>query len=61
MAFLAVDKDGVERIFEDMPHRHDDCYWDTYSVSSVISLPHGSIKKLIGRELNFNDEPVKLV
>lgn len=26
----------------------------------VIELPKGSIKKLIGRELTWNDEPVEL-
>lgn len=25
-----------------------------------VALPKGSIKKLIGRELNWNDEPVEL-
>ena len=26
----------------------------------MIELPQGTIKKLIGRELTWNDEPVKL-
>lgn len=60
MAWIACDKDGEERIFEDIPHRDDDYYWDTSSVCSIISLPKGSIKKLIGRELTWEDEPVKL-
>ena len=33
--------------------------WHIYGVS--ITIPKGSIKKLIGRELTFDDEPVILV
>jgi len=60
MAWLAVDKDGEERIFEDIPHREDGYFWNTDSVCSIISLPHGSIKKLIGGELTWEDESVML-
>ena len=28
--------------------------------SNAVELPKGSIKKLIGRELTWNDEPVEL-
>ena len=37
-------------------------YWNpTYSgIGGCILIPHGSIKKLIGRELSWSDEPVEL-
>ena len=66
MAWVAVDMDGEEIIYFTRPERRED-YWmareeknipETYRY--MISLPHGSIKKLIGRELTFDDEPVEL-
>lgn len=38
-------------------------YWlsqDDRNVAYGFRLPNGSIKKLIGRELSWTDEPVKL-
>lgn len=59
MAWLAVDKDGTELIFNNEPSREDDIWidpwWDEY-----IKLPKGSIKKLIDRELTWDDEPVEI-
>ena len=64
MAFVAVDKDGAEAIYWDCPTRGiadwnptqfpdgDDTHW--------MYLPAGSIAKLIGRELTWEDEPVEL-
>lgn len=64
MAWVAVDKDRTETIFTDKPCRMyddvEDCeYWDITSGLFEI-LPKGSIKKLIGRELTWKDEPVEL-
>lgn len=64
MAWVAVDKNRTEIIFADKPGRIydevEDCaYWDTISGICVI-LPKGSIKKLIGRELTWEDNPVEL-
>lgn len=56
MAWVAVDKIGEELISRTEPFRVGD-YWIGYS---IVRLPKGSIKKLIGRELTWNDEPVKL-
>lgn len=63
MAFLAVDKDGGEYIYNLKPIRHKSEMWmcdvdgdDKYGVE----LPKGSIAKLIGRELTWEDEPVEL-
>lgn len=61
MAWVAVTKQGREFISMCKPIRvsdEDNYYWkDTFTENS---LPSGSIKKLIGRELTWNDEPVKL-
>lgn len=56
MAWIAVDKIGEELILRTEPFRVGD-YWIGYS---IVHLPHGSIKKLIGRELSWSDEPVEL-
>ena len=56
MAWLAVDKYGLEAIYKVKPHRLYDCIW----ASQFTGLPPGSIKKLIGRELTWSDEPVEL-
>lgn len=64
MAWLAVNGDGSERIFADKPYRNEDprfgLQWNGGWLSSYISLPKGSIKKLIGRELTWSDEPFEL-
>lgn len=62
MAWVAVTKHGREFISMCKPIRvmdeDDYCGWkDTFA---EISLYSGSIKKLIGRELSFTDEPVEL-
>ena len=58
MAWLAVDESGLEGIYEDKPYRAHDCIW--LSILDWVGLPPGSIKKLIGRELSWSDEPVEL-
>lgn len=58
MAWVAVDMDNTEWIFNKKPFRFDEGYW--YSDSQFIYIPEGSIKKLIGRELSWKDEPVEL-
>ena len=69
MAWVAVDKSGVECIFDNKPERNNN-QWDdidysvygeiNYDVSTGIVLPKGSIKKLIGRDLTWEDEAVEL-
>lgn len=64
MAWLAVDKDGTECICGSEPYRdYVDFMWcveNDFGSQGIISLPIGSIKKLIGRELTWEDEPVEL-
>ena len=67
MAWIAVDKDGTEKIFKNKPGRYHE-FWigkllsggfnETFEES--IKLPSGTIKKLIGRELTWEDEPIEL-
>lgn len=56
MAWVIVDKIGEELISRTEPFRVRG-YWIGYS---IFHLPKGSIKKLIGRELSWSDEPVEL-
>lgn len=56
MAWVAVDKIGEELISRTEPFRVGD-YWIGYS---IVHLPKGSIKKLIGRDLSYDDDPVEL-
>lgn len=61
MAWVAVDKDGEEYIYEHKPFR-DKILMVYLNVeeTNYVTLPKGSIKKLIGRELSWQDEPVEL-
>ena len=57
MAFVAVDKNGEEWVYEQNPAKCE-IYW--YSFDDKVELPSGTIKKLIGRDLSWDDEPVEL-
>ena len=62
MAWVAVDRDGSERIYHFSPYREAD-YWTcpmAMPLSRPIELPKGSIKKLIGRDLTWKDDPSEL-
>lgn len=56
MAWLAVDKDGSEWIHEFYPTKSKRIWFS----ANTIQLQQGTIKKLIGRELTWNEEPVEL-
>lgn len=72
MAHVAVQSWGDEVMFHNSPTRKENRYWrddvvyyeirryttcaDDYS----IILPKGTIKKLIGRDLTWEDEPVEI-
>jgi len=66
MAWVSVDKDGTEVVHEKKPSRGEDKWGyvptDVFhnDFCDFVILPKGSIKKLIGRELIFDDEPVEL-
>lgn len=59
MAWLAVDKGGFEYIYDSKPERGDHVF-DPEGWLYCIELPKGSINKLIGRDLTWEDEPVNL-
>lgn len=60
MAWLAVDSNGDELIFQFRPKKTETQYIPLYSYSMWLVLPKGSIKKLIGINLTWEDEPVEL-
>lgn len=57
MAWVCVNKNNSEVIHMEEPEKRQETWWCGIP---FIELPKGSIKKLIGRELNWSDEPVKL-
>ena len=71
--WLAVDSDGSEAIFDAKPIRNKEFFidldlkelakvWvleDIYDYNDV-AVPKGSIEKLIGYKLTWEDEPVEL-
>ena len=63
MAWLAVDKDKKEAIHQNKPIKEKGCFDDTefwWSGNGRVNLPSGSIEKLIGRKLTWEDEPVEI-
>lgn len=63
MAYLVVDKNGTECITTYSPIRLGKLgEWGIACAygSNFINLPPGSIKELIGRELTWDDAPVKI-
>jgi hypothetical protein len=65
MAYLAVDQHGTETIYDFEPYRcgsiwviHD--YFDEGQDGYGIELPKGTIEKIIGRTLSWEDEPYDL-
>ena len=72
--WLVVNKSGKEFIFQREPFRSpcdaedpNDKFewafgcWNYGDSRGYIELPKGSIERLIGRSLTFEDEPVELV
>ena len=61
MTWVCVGFNGEERICQSKPTRYNDRYWMMNPIcNDSVGLPKGSIKKLIGRELSWDDSPVKL-
>jgi hypothetical protein len=61
MAWLVVDgRDNTESVFEYKPIRaNTGDFWHDCG-GNCVELPQGTIKKLIGRELTWDDNPVEL-
>lgn len=61
MAWLAVETNGNEYIYTYEPYRDNVGGYNMWMTDDKsVELTEGSIKKLIGRELTWNDEPVEL-
>lgn len=61
MAWVAIDKNGDEYVYSYKPYRDCAKGLEVWMLDGCcVELPKGSIKKLIGKELNWNDEPVEL-
>nr|DAY39053.1 MAG TPA: hypothetical protein [Caudoviricetes sp.] len=69
--FLAVNKNGDEVILDNAPARqgeiwtdersaHDEEYFSVEDHNSAIVLPRGTIYKLAGRHLTWEDDPISL-
>lgn len=65
MAWLAVNKDGTEIMCKNKPIKFlygwedTEGEYESYCDYSII-LPSGSINKLIGRSLTWEDKPIEL-
>lgn len=69
MAWLAVDKIGRETIHDNKPE-FDSFEWcdiiELYAEGecinhyATIDLPKGTIKKMIGRDLTFEESPIEI-
>lgn len=60
MAYLCVDKNGSEWVFDGPPLRTEKSWTISYDATSCVELPKGSIEKLIGRKLTWKSNPVKI-
>lgn len=60
MVYLAVDKYGNEFVFESKPRKNKWWWVLDPKDSVVIELPKGSIFKLIGKNLTWDNEPFQL-
>jgi hypothetical protein len=59
MAWLCTDKNGYDFITTSKPERSRSFDGVWLVAYEDIQLPKGSIKRLIGRELTWDDEPVE--
>ena len=64
MAWVAVNRDGTESIYNNRPLRREATgewapSWGTVNDDEVY-LPSGAIEKLIGHRLTWEDDPVEL-
>lgn len=60
MAYVGVDIIGEEFICNTEPKKDGDTYYIDDDYDTYVDLPKGTIKKLIGHDLTFEDGPVKL-
>ena len=61
MSWLATDKDGEEYIYDSKPIREGNIWITEGLYDNVNKLPEGSIEKLIGKKLTWDDEPYEIL
>jgi hypothetical protein len=64
MAWLVVNSYNIEQIVSDKPvksPRYPGNWAHRTDINKVVSLPKGTIKRLIGRELTWDDDPVEFL
>lgn len=59
MAFVAVDKEGYELLFEMQPTGRNGIY-DEEPGSQCIVLPRGTVQRILGRTLTYDDGAIDL-
>lgn len=60
MAWLAVNRNKQELILSEEPKRYRMGFYGGQWEGNSIELPKGTIQKLIGSDLTWDDEPVIL-
>lgn len=63
MAWLAVSQSGNEIVSDEKPIRGEKLWaieFDDSYYANIISLPKGTIEKIIGRKMTWEDEPVEI-
>jgi len=61
IVYLAVDKDGEESIHTGVPVRKAEQYWDSYGNEDFIYMPRGTIKKLTGKDITWENDYIEYV
>ena len=63
MAWLVVDKDGTELCFQGKPVRYEskgEWVLNEHDIKDAYELKKGTIKRFLGREITWNDEPIEI-
>ena len=73
MAWVAVNKYGLEQMFRNRPMKFRSFWVDYQEIGKIsevlkrdfdedcsIDMPSGTIEKIIGRKLTWDDEPVEI-
>lgn len=60
MAWIAVDKDGSEFIYEYEPYRFYGIFLANDDCDDNIFVPKGTSLKLCGKQMTWEDEPFEL-
>lgn len=58
MAYFVVDNFGTELAYEMQPQRTQNCQWEAIPYTHFVELPKGSIKRLTGKEMKYEDEAI---